>query len=192
MKQKIGIFGGTFDPVHIGHIITTRFVLEQRKLDRIIFIPCNISPLKTDVYSASTTHRLNMLKLVIEDLPQFDFSDYEIRKGDVSFTFDTLCEMKKEYSEIELIIGYDNLVVFDKWKNPDGIFDITKVVVMKRHGTSAEKPTNKYFDKAIILDTPSIEISSTEIRERVKNNLPIDFLVPEKVKEYIYQNKLYK
>jgi nicotinate-nucleotide adenylyltransferase len=192
MKQKIGIFGGTFDPVHIGHIITTRFVLEQRKLDRIVFIPCNISPLKTNINSTTSEHRLNMLKLAVENHPQFDFSDYEIQKGEVSFTFDTLCEMQKKYSEIELIIGYDNLVLFDKWKNPDGIFDITKVVVMKRHGTSAEKPTNKYFDKAIILDTPSIEISSTEIRERVKNNLPIDFLVPEKVKEYIYQNKLYK
>jgi nicotinate-nucleotide adenylyltransferase len=192
MKEKIGIFGGTFDPVHIGHIITTRFVLEQRGLDKIIFIPCNISPLKTDIDSASTTHRLNMLKLAIEDLPQFDFSDYEIRKGDVSFTFDTLCEIKKEYSEIELIIGYDNLIVFDKWKNPDGIFEIAKVIVMKRHGTPTEKPSHNYFDKAIILDTPSIEISSTEIRKRVKNNLPIDFLVPEKVKEYIYLNKLYK
>lgn len=192
MTQKIGIFGGTFDPIHIGHIITTRFVLEQRGLDKIIFMPCNISPLKTDCNSASTVHRLNMLKLAIEDLPQFDFSDYEIQKGEVSFTFDTLFEMKKKHSDIELIIGYDNLVVFDKWKNSDGIFDIAKVIVMKRHGTSSEKRSHNYFDKAIILNTPSIEISSTEIRKRVKNNLPIDFLVPEKVKEYIYQNKLYK
>jgi nicotinic acid mononucleotide adenylyltransferase len=78
-------------------------------------------------------------------LPQFDFSDYEIRKGEVSFTFDTLCEMRKKIFEIELIIGYDNLVVFDKWKNPDGIFDIAKVIVIKRHGTPAGKTVAHLF-----------------------------------------------
>lgn len=192
MKKKIGIYGGTFDPIHIGHLITTRFVLEQRALDKIIFIPCNISPLKTHQNSTLPEHRLSMLKLAIDGMQQFDFSDYEIRKGDVSFTLDTLREMKKYYDEIELIIGYDNLVVFDKWKEPDEIFKLANVVVMKRHYEIDKKPGHKYFDMATILETPTIEISSSEIRQRVKNNLPINFFVPEKVKEYIFENGLYR
>jgi nicotinate-nucleotide adenylyltransferase len=192
MKEKIGIYGGTFDPIHIGHLITTRFVLEQRNLDKIIFIPCNISPLKTHLNSSSSKDRLNMLKLAIDRMPQFGFSDYEIKKGDVSYTIETIREMKKIYDDIELIIGYDNLVVFDKWKEPDEIFKLAKVVVMKRHYESGAKPEHKYFDMSTILETPRIEISSSEIRQRVKNNLPIDLYVPEKVKEYIFENGLYR
>lgn len=192
MSNKVGIFGGTFDPIHMGHLITTRFVLEQHNLSKIIFIPCYVSPLKTNQFSSSPEHRLNMLKLAIENQPEFDYSDYEVIKGDISYSYDTICEMKKRYNEIELIIGYDNLIVFDKWKNADGIFKIADVVVMKRRNDIPNEKTHNYYDKAVILDTPSIEISSTNIRERVKMNLPIDFLVPEKVKNYILINGLYK
>lgn len=192
MINKIGIFGGTFDPVHIGHLITTQFVLEKRSLDKIIFIPSNISPLKRDNLNSSPDHRLSMLKLAVDGNPKFDISNFELEKGNVSYTYDTLCEMKKKYREIELIIGYDNLVVFDKWYKPDEIFELADVVVMKRSCDEDKVVNHKYFDKAIILDTPGIEISSTEIRNRVKNNLPIDYLVPQKVKEYIFSNGLYK
>ena len=99
--------------------------------------------------------------------------------------------MKKYYKEIELIIGYDNLVVFDKWYKPNEIFETAKVVVMKRSIDKEHEKDHEFYDKAIIVDTPYIEISSTEIRERVKNNLPIDFLVPDKVKKYIFENGLY-
>jgi len=187
----VGIFGGTFDPIHDGHLITTRYVLEQRKLDKIIFIPCNLSPHKTERVTTESVHRLNMLKLAIEQIPQFEYSDYEINKGEISFTYDTLTFLKKEYENLELIIGYDNLHTFHKWKMPDEILKIAKLVVMKRT-TDKYNFHNKYFEQAIILDTPTIEISSTQIRERIKNNLPIDFLVPDKVKEYIFQNALYR
>lgn len=189
-KSKIGILGGTFDPIHNGHLITARYVLEKRKLDKIIFIPCNISPHKTEQLSSAPFHRLNMVKLSIENLPYFDLSDFELTKGDISFTFETLQHLKKEYSTLELIIGYDNLIVFDKWNYPDEIIKIAQLVVMKRE-TDIEEKRNRFFDQAVLLDTPTIEISSTEIRERVRNNKPIDFFVPEKVKEYIYKNKLY-
>jgi len=191
-QEKIGIFGGTFDPIHIGHLITTQFVLEQRKLDKIIFIPCYISPHKTNQNSSNPVHRLNMLRLAIEGIPYFELSDYEIRKGNISYTYDTILELKKTYHHIELIIGYDNLIVFDKWHKPDEILDLAKLIVMKRIIDKDAEVKNKYFEKAIILNTPTIEISSTEIRERVKKKLPIDFLVPKKVKEYIIQNKLYE
>ncbi|AFN75676.1 nicotinate (nicotinamide) nucleotide adenylyltransferase [Melioribacter roseus P3M-2] len=192
MSLKVGIFGGTFDPIHIGHLITTQYVLEKRKLDKIIFVPCHISPHKTDKNSSNPIHRLNMLRLAIEDIPYFDLTDYEIRKGNISYTYDTIVELRKTYANIELIIGYDNLVVFDKWHNPDKIVELAKLVVMKRVIDKETGTKNKYFENAIILDTPTIEISSSELRERIKNNLPVSFMVPPKVEEYIRKINLYR
>ncbi|MGK9368958.1 nicotinate-nucleotide adenylyltransferase [Melioribacter sp. Ez-97] len=192
MSQKVGVFGGTFDPIHIGHLITTQYVLEKRKLDKIIFVPCYISPHKTDKNSSNPIHRLNMLRLAIEDIPYFDLTDYEIRKGNISYTYDTIVELRKTYNNIELIIGYDNLVVFDKWHKPDKIVELAKLVVMKRVIDKESGTKNKYFENAIILDTPTIEISSSELRERIKNNLPVSFMAPPKVEEYIRKNNLYR
>ncbi len=191
MKSKIGILGGTFDPVHNGHLITAQYVLEKRNLDKIIFIPCYISPHKTELISSSAEHRLNMVKLAIDNIPYFDYSDYELKAEGVSYSYNTLLYLSEKYESLELIIGYDNLLVFDKWYQPDEIIRLASLVVMKRK-TDIEEKRNRFFEKAVLLDTPTIEISSTDIRERVKNNLPIDFLVPESVKKYINETNLYR
>ncbi|MFA5803891.1 MAG: nicotinate-nucleotide adenylyltransferase [Melioribacteraceae bacterium] len=190
--KPVGILGGSFDPIHLGHLITSYDVLEKRNLEKIIFVPCHMSPHKTDQRPTEDIHRLNMVNLAIEQYPYFESSDYEIRKGDVSYTYNTLVELKKSYDQIELIIGFDNLIVFDKWYRPDDIFDLAKVIVMKREIDNIPVKHNKYFDSVILLETTLIDISSTEIRERVKNNEPIDYLVPSKVKEYISKHGLYK
>ena len=190
--MAIGLYGGSFDPIHFGHLITTQSVLEKRKLEQIIFMPSHISPLKQDAKPIADYHRLEMVKLAVETNPQFSISDLEIQKGNVSYTIDTLIEIKKKYVEIELIIGLDNLCVFDKWYKPEEIFELAKVIVMKRDVDSLPNTKNIFFDKAVFVDTPTIEITSTDIRHRVKNDLPIDYLVPCKVKEYISQNRLYK
>lgn len=190
--MAIGLYGGSFDPIHFGHLITTQVVLEKRNLEKVIFMPSHISPLKQDSEVIEDFHRLEMVKLAISQFPQFLASDLEINKKNVSYTFDTLTELIKQHSDIELIIGFDNLVVFEKWRNPDEIFQMCKVIVMKRHSDNLEVGRNKYFEKAIFAETPNIEISSTEIRNRVKNKLPINFLVPQSVSEYIYQNELYR
>ena len=191
MSSKIGIFGGTFDPIHLGHLITAQYVLEQRKLQKIIFIPCNISPHKTMIKSTTSFHRLKMLRIALKDYPYFEYSAYEIDKGEISYTLDTLNELKKNYSEIELIIGFDNLISFDTWREPDKILELAKLVVMKRSVEKEVKQIHKYFGEAIYVQTPTIEISSTEIRRRIIANKPITGLVPEKVKEYIQQFNLY-
>lgn len=188
---KVGIYGGTFDPVHNGHLITAQYVLEERNLDKIIFMPNNISPLKIGRKSASTHDRMEMLKIALEPVEAFMHSTFEIDKGDVSYTVDTLRELRKEYDYLEFIIGLDNLLVFEKWYEPDEIMTLAHLVVLKRESEISNKP-NRYFDRAVLINTPVIEISSTEIRERVERNLSIDFLVPEKVKEYIQDNNLYK
>jgi nicotinate-nucleotide adenylyltransferase len=190
--KTIGIYGGTFDPIHMGHLITAQSVCDIRKLDKIIFIPSYISPHKTDRISSSPKHRLNMLKMSIKGVPSFDYSDFEINNEDISYTIDTIRKFKSIYKNIELIIGYDNLITFDTWKEPDKLLKLVKLVVLRRKVKEDDFERNKYFKKAIFIETPLIEIYGTDIRERVKNNKSIKFLVPTKVIAYIYKHNLYK
>ncbi|MFC2094090.1 nicotinate-nucleotide adenylyltransferase [Bacteroidota bacterium] len=190
--SKVGIFGGTFDPIHHGHLITAQSVREIRKLDKIIFMPAFISPHKADANSVSAEHRINMLKLAVEDIEFFEVSDFEIKKEGISYTIDTIKEFKKNYDKLEFIIGYDNIFDFHTWKNPDEIMKITKILVLKRKSSLPPPHEDKYVKSASFVETRGIEISSTDIRARVKQGMPIHYLVPQKVKEYIYNFNLYK
>jgi nicotinate-nucleotide adenylyltransferase len=190
--KPVAIFGGTFDPVHNGHLITTQFVREMRNLEKIIFIPSYISPHKTHFTPSDAEHRMNMLKLAIEAHPYFEISDIEINNETVSYTVFTLQKLKEKYDEIELIIGYDNLMKFHLWKEPEEILKLAKLVVLNRMSDSPQLPRTSFFDEAFFLDTPIIQISGANIRQRVKSGLPINYLVPQKVMEYIYKHKLYK
>ncbi|MBU0560627.1 MAG: nicotinate (nicotinamide) nucleotide adenylyltransferase [Bacteroidetes bacterium] len=189
--KPVGIFGGTFDPIHIGHLITAESVFEQRELEKIIFIPCFISPHKTNVKSIEAIHRIKMVELAAEGNQFIEVSDYEINKGDVSYTFDTLQYLKQQYENLELIIGYDNLVNFHTWKNPEGILELTKLLVLKRKSDDDEKKLHNFYDNTIYINTPVIEISSSEIRKRIAAGLKIRNLVPPKVDDYINENSLY-
>lgn len=189
--SKVGIFGGTFDPIHLGHLITAQSVKEIRNLDKIIFIPAFISPHKTDAKPSSPEDRLKMIKIAVDGIPFFDCSDIEVNKGGISYTVDTLRELKKYYDKIEFIIGYDNIFTFHTWKEPDEIFKLADVIVLKRKSSHPPQFEDKYYQQAVFVQTRGIEISATDIRERVKSGMPINFLVPPKVMEYIYTHKLY-
>ena len=190
--SSAGVFGGTFDPVHNGHLITAEKVFQLRNLDKIIFIPAFISPFKKEIDSTSAVHRLNMLKAAIEGVSIFEWSDIEINSGGISYTINTLRKLKDRFQRLDLIIGYDNILDFPDWKEPDEIIKIATLVVLKRLELKTKVKHNRFFEQAVFAETPVIDISSTAIRERVKNNLPIDNLVPERVKKYIYKNNLYK
>ena len=190
--SKVGIFGGTFDPIHNGHLITAQSVRETRNLDKIIFIPSFLSPHKADVNSAKPEHRLEMIKLAIEGVHFFDYDDYEITKGGISYTVDTLRELKTRYDNLEFIIGYDNIFQFHTWKYPDEIMKLAEIIVLKRKSSHPLTSKDKYVKSAIFVQTRGIEISATDIRQRVTAGKPIHFLVPEKVKEYIYGFNLYR
>jgi len=189
--SKVGIFGGTFDPIHNGHLITAQSVREIRNLDKIIFIPSFVSPHKVDINSSKPEHRLEMIKLATESINFFDFDDYEISMGGISYTVDTLREFKNRYDELEFIIGYDNIFKFHTWKDPDEIMELAKILVLKRKSSHPFTSEDKYVKSAIFVQTRGIEISATDLRQRVKSGKPIHFLVPEKVKEYIYDFNLY-
>ncbi len=190
--KAVGIMGGTFDPIHLGHLIAAQSIREIRKLEKIIFVPAFISPFKTNNHILNSAHRLKMIQLAIDGIPFFDYSDLELKRKDISYTIDTLRELKKKYNQVELIIGFDNIIDFNMWKEPDEILKITKIVVLKRETSIEPKEKDKYYNSAVFVNTPIIEISSSKIRKRVSDNLPIDFLVPDKIKEYIYKNNLYK
>ena len=189
--SKVGIFGGTFDPIHMGHLITAQSVKEIRELEKILFIPAFISPHKSKAKTSSPEDRLNMIKLAIKDIPFFDYSDMEIKMGGVSYTVDTLRKLKKQYENIEFIIGYDNIFSFNTWKDPDEIMKLSTIIVLKRRSSHAPPFKDKYYNQAVFVETRGIEISATDIRERVKLGKPINFLVPPTVMEYIYKQKLY-
>lgn len=189
--STVGIFGGTFDPIHIGHLITAQALRELRGLEKIIFIPAFISPHKVNVKSLESEHRLKLIQLSIDEIPYFEYSDIELKAAKISYTVDTLRNLKQEYDNLELIIGYDNIIDFNTWKEPDEILRLAKLIVLRRKTSVEPEKKDNYFNSAVFVETPTIEISSSEIRNRIANNLPIDFLVPRKVKEYIYKHKLY-
>ncbi|MCW8848923.1 MAG: nicotinate-nucleotide adenylyltransferase [Melioribacteraceae bacterium] len=190
--DTVGIFGGTFDPIHFGHLITAQKVLEERNLSKIIFIPAYIAPHKIKYDYSAPEHRFKMTEIAIGSSPFFEISSFEIERDDISYTYNTLVELSEKYESMELIIGFDNLVTFDNWFKPDEILKLAKLVVLKRTYDKEIKKPNKYFEEAEFVDSPTIEISSTEIRERVKKHQPIDFFVPKEVNDYILNNNLYR
>lgn len=189
---KVGIYGGSFDPVHNGHLITAQAVKEMRELDKIIFVPSYISPHKQDVETSDVEHRINMLQLAIKPISYFEMSDIEINRKAVSYTVDTLRELSERYKHIELIIGYDNIFKFHTWRQPDEIIRLAKLVVLRRKLNIPRGKQNKFYRAAAFVKSPFIQISGSVIRRRVSEDLPINFMVPEKVQDYILKNKLYK
>lgn len=190
--SAIGIYGGTFDPIHLGHLITAQFVKELRGLEKIIFVPAYISPFKKEIKTTGPEHRLEMIRLSIDKKNYFEVSDFEIKNKNLSYTIDTVRFFKRKYDQIELIIGLDNLFEFHKWKKPDEILKLARLIVMKRRTEEKPKSKNEFYNKAVFIDTPLIEINSTEIRERIMDNLPVDFLLTPEVKQYIQKLNLYK
>jgi nicotinate-nucleotide adenylyltransferase len=188
----IGIYGGTFDPIHAGHLITAQIVKEMRGLSKIIFIPSFISPHKQSATPSDPEHRVNMILLAIKDIPYFECSEIEITRENVSYTIDTIRELKKTYSQIELIIGYDNIFKFETWKEPDEIMRLSKVIVLRRKLNTSRGKHNKYYRSAVFLKTPFIQISGSVIRKRVQDGLPINFMVPDNVRDYILNFNLFK
>jgi nicotinate-nucleotide adenylyltransferase len=192
--MKLGIFGGTFDPVHHGHLIVAEYVREKVGLDRVVFIPTMISPHKLDSPVTSAADRMAMLREGVKANPFFEVSDIEIERGGVSYTVDTIRQMESDHpgDEFFLLIGADNLLEFQSWKEPGEIVRRTTIVVMNRPGFAAA-PSFAGIPKDIIqCSVPSIDISGTEIRRRVRKGLPVSYLVPPPVSRYIERHRLYR
>jgi nicotinate-nucleotide adenylyltransferase len=190
--EKIAILGGSFNPIHIGHLILANTVCDELNLDRIIFVPCYIQPLKSDKDFAPPESRLEMIKLAIQDNPKFELSDIEIKRKGKSYTVDTLKYFKKKFDDLYFVIGADNIKDFHRWKEPDTILQLAKVIVTNRGGINQKLPAKLRGKKIFVCQIPDIEISSTMIRNNIRSNKSIKYLVPEKVEKYITKHKLYK
>lgn len=190
--KKICVFGGSFNPIHLGHLILANTVIESLSLDEIIFVPCHIQPLKSNKDFASANHRLEMIRLAIQSNPRFTLSDIEIKRKGRSYTVDTLKFFKKKYDNLYFVIGADNIKEFHRWKDPDTILKLAKLIVVNRGGYDLNIPQRIRGKKIIICSIPQIEISSSMIREKIRSNQSIKYLVPEVVENYIYNHNLYK
>jgi nicotinate-nucleotide adenylyltransferase len=192
--MKLGLFGGTFDPVHHGHLIVAEYVRERVGLDRVLFIPTMISPHKMDAAVTSPAHRFAMLREGVKSNPFFQVSDMEIERGGVSYTVDTLRLLGEENAtdEFFLLIGADNLGEFRTWKDPGEIVRRAKLVVMNRPGFTGTPADPSLPVDIIQCPVPSIDISATEIRRRVEEGLTIRYLVPPSVCRYIDRHRLYR
>ncbi len=194
--KKIILFGGTFDPIHIGHLILAKYAKEFINAEKVIFIPSYIPPHKLNYTPTDWKHRYNMVKLAIKNCKDFQLSDFEIKRKSVSYTYITVDWFKKRYRNYKLyfLIGLDSLVTLPTWEKWQEIVKKIKFLVGKRmiQQNLLSNLPKKVFKKIIFFDSPIIEISSSEIRERIKNSFSIKYLVPEKVEKYILEHKLYK
>ncbi len=201
--SRIGIFGGTFNPVHIAHLILAEHFAEQLVLDKCIFVPAAISPFKDEEEEQdhSAIHRLEMLRLATEDNPSFEIDTYEIDKGGISYTYETLKYFSEKYinEDIYLLIGGDHAPVFTKWSNWQEILKIANLVITGRPESDSDQFRIQIdqiltagHKHPIWLDAPLMEISATEIRERFQKDKSIKYLTPPQVEKYISDKNLYK
>lgn len=201
--KRVGIIGGSFDPVHLGHLIIAQDALERLDLSEIIFIPAAIPPHKQHVQQVAPEHRMNMLRLAIEEDPRFSLSDIELKRGGISYTVDTLRELRVLHpaAELILIIGSDTLVDLQNWHQTSDLLSLCNVATFLRPGEDsmdsiAEKITLPAEQKkrlmANVIEAHLVEISSTEIRKRVGEGLGLRDLAPPKVERYIYEHGLYR
>jgi len=188
MAKKIGILGGTFNPVHIGHLVIAEGVLRGLGLDKVFFIPTNISPHKENGM-VSPEHRLQMIKLALAGNESFEVLDIEIKRGGVSYTIDTVQELKKRYpdDELYLIVGSDLANSFSSWKDSGELQKMAKVVVAKR-----DNHPLKEKDSFIIVKIVQVDISSSALRDMLKKGRSIKGLVKDGVVSYIEKHNLYK
>lgn len=198
-KIKIGIMGGTFDPIHYAHLATAEFIRDKYKLDKILFIPSGNPPHKgnvTDKYD-----RYNMVMLATRNNDDFLVSDLEIKKSKRSYTVDTLKELREMYpnATVYFITGADAICDIENWKDVEGNFKLATFIAATRPGISLlraqekiEKLERKYNANIISVYVPSLDISSTYIRDQLREGKSIRYLVPESVGKYIDENKLYQ
>ncbi len=189
-KERIGILGGTFDPIHIGHLTLAKIAKETLALSKVILIPTRIPPHKrrTDIVAAEL--RYKMVELAISDSKFFCASKLEIEKPEVSYSIETLRTLKKNNptAEFYFIVGSDALSELDTWKQINEIFELCKFVIAKRPGFRESSLPKE----AILLREEFSSVSSSEIRKSIRSGLSVKDLVPEKVYQFIVEHSLYK
>lgn len=197
---RVGILGGTFDPVHRGHLEIARRAMEEAALGRVIFIPAAQPRLKSGEPSASPQQRLDMLRLAVADIPDFEVSDVELRRSGATLTVETLRELRDDLGpqvNLLFILGLDVLARFDQWVEPGQVVELARLLAVSRPGYAgfdwqgfyARNPYAR--GKVDCIESTVIDISASELRLRISTGQAISGLLPEAVEQYIRENGLY-
>lgn len=198
--MNIGVLGGTFDPIHMGHLIVAEEIRGQLDLAEVLFVPAGEPWLKTNNSISSAEHRVQMVRLAIADEPAFKLSTMEIERAGPSYTIDTIAQFNSQMGagdKLFFILGWDNLMQLPQWREPSRLVQMCSLVAVPRVGypspdlNTLEAAIPGLSQSVILLHTPQIEISSSEIRSRVARGLSIHHLVPEPVEKYIREHNLY-
>ncbi|WP_309399386.1 nicotinate-nucleotide adenylyltransferase [Cerasicoccus maritimus] len=193
--MRIGLFGGSFDPIHHGHLLHAQDALERAELDLLAFIPAAQAPLKANgAPGASAEDRVKMIELAIAGQPKFTVLRDEIDRGGVSYTVDTVRRLKKRWPDDELfwIIGADQVALLDQWRSIEELLHMARFLCLKRPGFAPTTPASIPECALSWISARQVECSSSEIRERAAAGRPIDFFLPPPLVDYINRNQLYR
>lgn len=199
MAKKVAVLGGTFDPIHIGHLIMAEQTYNEFDLHQVIFMPSGNPPHKDSGRVTGSVHRLKMTGLAVRDNKHFTVSEWEIKKEEESYTVDTLSHLEKTYPDWQIffLIGADSLFDVFNWKKPEYILGHANLIVVSRPGYNLEKiykddRFRPYRQRINVLDGILIDLSSSRIRDLVRKGSSVKYLVPREVEEYIRFNNLYR
>lgn len=200
-RKRTGILGGTFNPVHIGHLLLAQWAKEEAELDEVLFLPAGVPYMKEQDRIAEKERRLEMLSLATEDRPDFRVSDIEIKRPGNTYTYETMEELKRmePFTEFFFIMGADCLFSIDTWKYPERIFASCRILAAARNHSSMQELESqkrflekKYRADIILLSFPEISISSSDIRERIQEGKSVRYMITDPVEEYLKRNRLYR
>ena len=199
--MRLGVFGGTFDPIHIGHLVIAQVALEEAGLDQVLFVPAGVNPLKVGKAVTAGEHRLAMVQLALAGQPQFAVTDWELRREGPSYTALTLEYIREQHpdDELFLIIGADNLQILPRWRHVKRIAELATILALTRPGTdlkasadAAREQLAGLSSRIRLVEIPGLDISSTWLRDRLVKNLSVAHLLPAEVIGYCKENKLYE
>jgi len=194
---RLGVFGGTFDPPHVGHLLAAVDAVEALALDRLLLVPAAQQPLKVRAESAAPEHRLAMARLLAGDDPRFDVDPIEMDRAGLSYTVDTLGELARRLPDAELffVVGADALETFPRWREPRRVLELARLAVLRRASDTMELPAlmrEVPGREPIVLASRRVDVSSTEVRARVRAGLSIRGFVPDAVAAYVAETRLYR
>jgi len=198
--MRVGVLGGTFDPIHLAHLVAAEEVRVRLPLERVVFVPAGLPPHKLDIKVSPTEHRLKMVQLAIVDNPYFTLSRVDVDRSGPSYTVDTVELLRDEYgpdAELYFIMGSDSLAELLTWHKPERLIRLCHIVALTRPGHQVDlRELDDLLPGAIarvqLLDMPLLQISGTDLQRRIRAGLSIKYLVPRAVEAYIRQHKLYQ